>query len=463
MPSLTAIRRPRRVSRLALYFVLAAYVALGALYAVHTPAWQVPDEPAHYNYIRVIVEQHALPVLHAGDYDQAYLDRLKAELFPPALPITGIQYEGWQPPLYYLLAAPMFAATRGSLLAVRLFTLLLGSGVIVFTWRLAGEIIPCAPGVALAAAGFVAFLPQHLAMTAAANNDALTEVLIVLGLWLVVRLVLAPPARAWREGWALGVVLGLGFLTKLTAYPLAGLIAAALLLVARRQAWSPRRLVGAAFQVYLPAIALGSLWWLRNIAVYGGLDFLATARHDSVVVGQLRTSEALALWGPGRYAQRFIQTTFQSFWGQFGWMGVVMDQRVYLALLVFSAGLLLGLAGTAVDYWRSGQRLRPEQADLTVVLAFALVLAVAVYLYYNLTFVQFQGRYLYPALPIIALGAALALRQWARWLTAWLRPQHPAVRQWAAWALPLVPIGLMAALDVFALYRFIIPALTLHS
>ena len=98
-----------------------------------------------------------------------------------------------------------------------------------------------------------------------------------------------------------------------------------------------------------------------------------------------------------------------------------------------------------------------------MVLAFALVLAVAVYLYYNLTFVQFQGRYLYPALPIIALGAALALRQWARWLTAWLRPHHPALRQWAAWALPLLPIALMAALDVFALYRFIIPALTLHS
>jgi hypothetical protein len=31
------------------------------------------------------------------------------------------------------------------------------------------------------------------------------------------------------------------------------------------------------------------------------------------------------------------------------------------------------------------------------------------------------------------------------------------------WALPLVPIALMAALDLFALYRFIIPALTRPS
>src|SRR5712692_2089927 len=121
--------RPRRVSRLALYVILAAYISLGTLYAVHTPAWQVPDEPAHYNYIRAIVEQHALPVLQVGDYDQAYLDKLKAEHFPPALPVTAVRYEGWQPPLYYLLAAPIFAATGGSLVAVRLFTLLLGSGV----------------------------------------------------------------------------------------------------------------------------------------------------------------------------------------------------------------------------------------------------------------------------------------------------------------------------------------------
>ncbi|MCB0131202.1 MAG: hypothetical protein KDD78_10145, partial [Caldilineaceae bacterium] len=33
-----------------LVLILAAYVLLGALYAINTPAWQAPDEPAHYNY-----------------------------------------------------------------------------------------------------------------------------------------------------------------------------------------------------------------------------------------------------------------------------------------------------------------------------------------------------------------------------------------------------------------------------
>src|SRR5262249_13794606 len=227
-----------------------------------------------------------------------------------------------------------------------------------------------------------------------------------------------------------------------------------------RRGWTVARFARAALQVYVPAIALGALWWVRNILVYGGLDFLATTRHDSVVVGQPRTADLLAQWGSALYMRNFVQTTFQSFGGQFGWVGVVMDQGVYLALLVYSLGLLVGLAGAVVAFRRSRRRLRPEQADWAALLALVMVLAVLVYLYYNLTFVQFQGRYLYPALPVLALGAAVALRQWARWLAALLPTNQAALRTWAVWALPLVPIALTAALDLFALYRLIIPALT---
>ena len=32
-----------------LALIILTYMALGILYAVVTPPWQVPDEPAHYN------------------------------------------------------------------------------------------------------------------------------------------------------------------------------------------------------------------------------------------------------------------------------------------------------------------------------------------------------------------------------------------------------------------------------
>ncbi len=449
-----------QAQRLTLWLILAAYLVIGTLYAVGTPAWQVPDEPAHYNYIRALVETGALPVLRPGDYDADYLEQLKSAHFPPDLPVTEVRYESWQPPLYYLLAAPVYAAWNGALLAVRLFTLLLGAAVIVLTWRLARALAPAEPALALTAAGFVAVLPQHLAMMAAANNDALAEGLMALGLWLCVRQVLALETRL-RRWWPLGVVLGLAFVTKLSAYPLAGLVALTLLLVARRERWPVAQLVRSGAAGFAPAVVLGGLWWGRNLAVYGGLDFLGLQQHDAVVQGQLRTSEALALWGPADYAQRFIQTTFQSFWGQFGWMGVVMDQRVYLALLVFTGAIVIGLVGALIAWRHSHAPLTPAGRDALTLVSVALLLAVAVYLYYNLTYVQFQGRYLYPALPLIAIGVAVALRQWTRGALALVSVGSETLRAAAAWLLPLAPIALLAALAVFALYRFIIPQLAL--
>jgi hypothetical protein len=62
----------RRAANLTLAVILVTYFALGAAYALQTPVWQAPDEPAHYNYIRFIVEEKTLPVLNAGEYDQAY-------------------------------------------------------------------------------------------------------------------------------------------------------------------------------------------------------------------------------------------------------------------------------------------------------------------------------------------------------------------------------------------------------
>ena len=102
------------------------YLGIGALYAVKTPAWQVPDEPAHYNYVRFVAEGRGLPVLQPGDYDQAYLEQHQSARFPSSMPIDSIRYEFWQPPLYYILAAPIYLATGGSLLALRLFSVVLG-------------------------------------------------------------------------------------------------------------------------------------------------------------------------------------------------------------------------------------------------------------------------------------------------------------------------------------------------
>ena len=85
---------------------LLIYFIIGIQYAALTPAWQVPDEPAHYNFIKHIAQTGSLPELKKGDYDQNYLARLTGEKFPPDLSVDSVRYESWQPPLYYILATP---------------------------------------------------------------------------------------------------------------------------------------------------------------------------------------------------------------------------------------------------------------------------------------------------------------------------------------------------------------------
>jgi 4-amino-4-deoxy-L-arabinose transferase-like glycosyltransferase len=414
----------------------------------------VPDEPAHYNYIRHIAQTGTLPVLQVGDYDQAYLSRLTGEQFPPGLSVEPLRYEAWQPPLYYVLAVPLFLLFGGALLPLRLFSLAIGAGVIAFAFIAAREISthPRMNLLALAAAGFVAFIPQHVAMLAGINNDSLSELLIAIGLWLILREL---PMR--RGGWALGIVMALAVITKSHAYVLLPATAAMLFLCWRRGRLDASQLTfWRLVALFGPALLAGLLWWGRNIAVYGWPDAMATIRHNLVVAEQPRTSQWLASFGLWEVARRFVVTTFQSFWGQFGWMGVVMDRRVYLALLAYTAVLVIGAAWVAGRHYRD---LIPFERDGAKILLASAFFSAALYLYYNLTFVQHQGRYLFPALIPIALAAAAGLWQWAAWVVQLLRPKAQSTQALTEAGVVLAPVVLMALLDVFALYRFVLPSL----
>jgi 4-amino-4-deoxy-L-arabinose transferase-like glycosyltransferase len=433
--------------RLPLALILLAYLLAGALYAIYTPDWQAPDEPAHYNYIRQLAAGR-LPVIEPGDYDEAYRSQVVASGFDPQYSIAPLTYEDWQPPLYYLLQVPLFRLFDGALLPLRLFSVLLGAGVVCAAYAVGRRLLPDSYWPALAMAAFVAFVPQHVAILASVNNDSLAELLIGLALWLLLVLARLPaaapdPGRRWL---LLGVLLGLAFVTKATTYilvPVTGLV----ILARYRRQWPEAARVG--LLVLLPALAIGSIWWMRNSLVYGGLDILAMAAHDEAVVGQTRTAEYVDRYGVLGTVEALIATTFRSFWGQFGWMAVPMPDGIYLALLFFSLLTTAGVLFALVAYWRrADQRALPVA---TLVLGSALLFSVAVYLYYNVTFIQHQGRYLYSALiPISALVAG-----------GWAALLRPMTRRWpaAGYLLPLLLGATLLALDLTALFRFVVPYL----
>ena len=412
--------------RQTLVAVMLATFALGWAYAVRTPPWQAPDEPAHFNVVaHVAASPLDLPRLEADAYSQATIEELTRQRFPAHLPIDSLRYEHYQPPLYYYLAAAAFrlagSETREQLLLIRFLGVLLGATTVALAWQIARAVIPDDKTLAVASAAFVGFLPMRLAATAAASNDALAHPLAALALLLAV----------WHATGRLNgirfvataaAVMAAALLTKVSAAP--AVVALAVAVVARwhtvgRGAPTAALHAIATLSAMLALAAVPVVPWLaRNARVYGGLDVLGTRAHDRAVVGQPRTVDWIASEGLGAWMERFVVFTFQSFWGVFGWLAVFMDRRIYVALAAWSAVALLCGAGHVWRLWTrqapAARRARPALA----VLGLALALNILMYVAYNALYVQHQGRYLLVSLPVIALLLGLGVRDSARWTAA---------------------------------------------
>ena len=475
--------------------IIILYLFIGGLYAVYTPAWQAPDEPAHYNYVRYLAENGSFPVLHYGDYPHAYLEQIKSARFPPHMSVEPIRYEFWQPPLYYLLATPVYKLFNGALVPLRLLSVVLGAGVVAMAYVITLAVRPGHTTLALGVAAFVAFVPMHLTMMASVNNDALAELLLAIVMLLLIRMARdsideGGMTPRLSELIIIGLLLGLGLVTKATVYVTIPLALIALLLSERRVAPLAQR----ALALFVPALVLAIPWYVRNVAVYGWPDLLGTINHDAVVVGQLRTADYLSSVGWTAYLKDFAATTFHSFWGQFGWMAVPMGRPIYLALGLLSA---LMAVGYLLFVWQGKGRERNALFPASVILlASWLMLTSLVYLYYNISVVQFQGRYLFPmlipvgVLGILGLGKILS-RQWA-WLAAAIcgvaaivlmvngalggdldkwgifiaggATLALIVRRWLpagcdGWVLA-VPLAGLAGLSIYSLFAFIVPFLS---
>ncbi|NOZ49514.1 MAG: DUF2142 domain-containing protein [Chloroflexi bacterium] len=435
-----------------LTLIVLVYLSLGGLYAIFTPLWQTPDEPAHFNYVRVVAETLTLPVLNVGDYDQAYLEAIKARHFPPEMPVDAIRYEEHQPPLYYWLATPFYwlSAAGGVAMQVRVLRLLgvvLGMGVLILVWASARLLFPQAPWRARVAAAFVAVLPMHIAMMATVNNDPLAELFIALGMFRLLLHLRHPDAPP--SSWALtGLVVGLGMLTKAQAYILLPLVAAVWGWQWLQAMW-PRTFRGGATlprrQVWKSGIAalVGALvlplpWWWRNMSIYGRHDPLGLQNHELVVIGQPRTAAWIASAGWSSYLQRLFTFTFESFWGVFGWLGVFLDSRIYQFLLVLSLLVAVGLLWQARQWRRHSERGSTFQRLGLTLLGLQALSVMAAYIWYNISFVQHQGRYLFPALLPIAIGVSLGLEgvldaEGSRWGAVTLAGATLLTLAWGLW------------------------------
>ncbi len=429
------VQRPRRW----LLLILLAYLVSASLFAIVTPAWQAPDEPAHYNYINHIATTGSLPTLQLGDYDQATLTRLVSTRFDPPTGVETLRYESYQPPLYYLSAAAVGWATDGNLRALRFYNVFLGFISLLLLYLSLETVFPNKPLITLGATAFAALLPMHVAVTAALNNDVMAEMLtmgaaLVLFRWMRPyyggqaltpnpwRLLTPSASRHHdrRHLLLLGLLLGLGMVTKIYAYAVLPMFAVVIVWTV----WHERRTWAAVAKgirhvllMAAPALLLAAPLWMRNVMIYGRWDFLALHWHDQVVAGQPTTQAWIAANGSLDYFERAFTLTFRSFWGVFGWMGVAMDERIYVAALFFTGVIFLGLLWASIRLISGPPDTDMDDFQTTVIVILALLLVAVLlsFVWYNLKFVQHQGRYFFWGM--LAIGTVVAL--------GWREVLHP--------------------------------------
>ncbi|MCL5962076.1 MAG: glycosyltransferase family 39 protein [Chloroflexi bacterium] len=426
------IRDRRRSCDRAIWAVIIAFVLLGALYSVTTPAFEALDELWHYPYVKHLADGKGLPILGKSFWENRY------------------NQEGGQPPLYYAIGAlatfwidtgtqqdvyqinPHAAAGqplrsdnknmvihtpeegfpyRGVYLAlhiIRILSVLMGAATVYLTYVIGAELFPGEPYVALGAAAFNAFLPEFLFLSGSVNNDNLVTLLGSSAILLILR---AAKGRISSRGIALlSLLVGLASVTKLSGLALVALVTfVAFSNGIRKRSMMP--FVRLALPVWISTVVLAGWWHLRNWQLYGdptGLNaFLKVVGERSPKPSFV---EILANEGEGLRL---------SFWGVFGGFNVLAAPMAYRLFDSLSILALLGLIAYVV-FQQVRRRFDTAYYPLAFALCWVIVLAISLLRWTQLTLAS-QGRLLFPALSVIscifALGiCSLAPRRMSRYL-----------------------------------------------
>ena len=412
-------RRLRTVRRIWLGLPLGwllplAFFVIGLLYIYAAPHFEASDSVQHIGMIKWIAERGALPV-QSPDHEEIYAQQAS------------------QPPLYYLLMAPLWSLMdtsdfdaflhpspmgysgaptrlgnrsmvnyrkpyppdlRGASLAlylIRIATLGMGAVSVAAVYRSALLIKPGHKGFALLATAFTAFNPQYLFIGVSVSNDGLVTMLAALIVWQA--LAMLRNGFQTRRSLVLALLLALASLAKVSGFvPGAVAGAAAVWLFVRGR---DRR----GFLIFCAAmlfvwLAVAGWWYARNLMLYD--EFFGTSAMVANYGSRTTTVERLM-------ADEFEGLRI-SYWALFGVFSILVHDVFYGVMdalcLIAGLGLLVFLLKSRRD---------PFALQAFGLVTLLLSLNLASYIWWNLQTVANTGRLLFPSIAAISLLLALGL------------------------------------------------------
>ncbi len=434
---------------LPLLLLLASRLALGIGYSQVIPIWEAYDEDGHFAYARYLAVYHHL--LQPGD------------------PEAERVWERFQPPLYYLLIAPVVgrfdlgptlqpptpnvyfvngdagvnyalhpdslsgleSQTAQAVHAARLVGVFITTLSVLFVFQAAGRLWPRQPAAVWAVTSLYAFWPQLLFNGSVITNDLLVAAIGAAVFDLSV-LLLADGFRLSRM-LSLAALLAAGLLTKINAF---ALLPTALLAVGLSLAPAVREARRRPAQLWL---GLALLAGLLVVAV----ELLSSMKLVTNQVFRLETFSRFAVnlagviqpgaTNPGSPLLA-LAYGFRTFFASFGWGNLETYGWVYAA---WAAGAALSAVGLALRGLRA-QRDTARQPRLFWLVFMALQLVIAVGMALALVIAGnsiflLPGRYLLFTLPAVC---GLLVGGWGA-----LIPRRWQVGAWKAISVGVILLG----------------------
>jgi 4-amino-4-deoxy-L-arabinose transferase-like glycosyltransferase len=438
-------------------WVCALIALLNAVgWSLIVPPFEGKDESDHFAYVEQIVENGSLPEngqqngnystqenlvlqgLHAGEVihspqstsiSSEAEQRTLIEADHAGASLRGSGEAGIatsEPPLYYTIQAIPYLLARGNILVqlqlMRLVGALFGAITALFTFLFIREVLPRSPWAATAGALAVALQPLLGFMSGSVNPDSM--------LYAVTAAVFYCLARAFRRGLTrrlaivLGILIAVGFLTKLNFVGLAFGVYVGLIVLAVREARARGR---AALGAPVTAAAIGvlpvGLFVLRNalasqhtLGIVSSGHSLFTPRELLHMLSYIWQFYLPRLPGMTHYFQGIA--TYRDIWfdrsvGLYGWMDTMFPAWVDNVALLPAAAVAV-LFGRAVVIRRKALWGRLPEFGVYAALAVGLLVLIGASsydsdaLHHSPAFAE--PRYLLPLLPLLGAVFALAVR-----------------------------------------------------
>jgi hypothetical protein len=431
IPKIERNLQPRNLIKI--LFVLA--VGRGLLYTFVVPPWQHPDEPLHFEHVRLIADTGTLPtkddisiplrleVAHSmaafGFWDPNPPPVLNEEVISiPGASVIGV-YTLAQPRLYYILASiwlrPWLGLSiEGQLIATRLFSVLLNLIVISAAYKTAVVLFEGKGWVQGAIVALVVFHPVNTDIMSAVNNDTLVNAIGAV-FFMVMAMILRWGFSIPKGLAVLGLAVGSLFV-KTTGL----VLIAALPIALGFYLWiTGHRRILLFFLILSVLAGVFSGVILAQSGITGVVEDLQTTVGSYLRVNLTATLDRLTEPEAANIISTAAPLVFKSFYAVFGWRGVFIAQIWYWILLGLTLFVLIGLAIRAVRWLRD--RARQDRTlvgyggyALSVVGLASLLAVVRSLAAQGLGLYLSHGRYILIALLPFAVLFIVGLLTWTR-------------------------------------------------